>query len=268
MNDRVRVEKKDGIAEVRMCRTDKLNALDAAMFAALIDAGAELAHDRGLRAVVLAGEGRAFSAGLDFPSFMAPGEDGEVVDLLARDGESLANRAQRASWVWQELPVPVIAAVHGVAYGGGLQIALGADIRIVAPDARLSLREAVFGLVPDMAVTQTLRHGIRPDVAKELTFTARIVSGEEAVGLGLATRVHDEPLEAARELAQEIAARSPDAVRATKRLWNEALDGTVAEGLLLEEELPRKLLGGKNQAEAVQASFQKREPRFGDPELD
>jgi enoyl-CoA hydratase/carnithine racemase len=267
---RVTVERRDGVADVRLARPDKLNALDQAMFEALVDTGRELADDRGLRAVVLSGEGRAFSAGLDFSSFAAMagggGEERPRRTLLDRDPASPANFAQSAGWVWAELPVPVIAAVHGVAYGGGLQIALGADVRFVAPDARLSVREIHWGLIPDMSGTQTLRHLVRLDVAKELTFTGRIVSGSEAVALGLATHVSDTPYEAALELAREIAARSPSAVRAAKALWQKAPVVSVEEGLRLEETLQRGLIGGPNQIEAVQANMQKREPRFRDPD--
>jgi enoyl-CoA hydratase/carnithine racemase len=271
MDDRVRVEVRDGIADVRMYRADKLNALDLAMFEALVETGRSLARERGLRAVVLSGEGRAFSAGLDFASFAGMAEaghdgSGAARNLLARTDESPANWAQRAAWVWTELPVPVIAAVHGVAYGGGLQIALAADIRFVAPDARLSVREIHWGLVPDMSGTQTLRFLLRLDVAKELTFTGRIVSGEEAVALGLATHLSDTPRASAFALAREIAGRSPCAVRAAKRLLDHAPRGSVEEGLRLEEELQRSLIGGPNQVEAVRANLEKRSPRFADPE--
>src|SRR5262249_47595201 len=168
MSDRVQVTMTDGVADVRLTRPEKLNALDPAMFAALVDTGRRLASDPSLRAVVLSGEGRGFCAGLDFASFMALGADGSGFGVLAnRDGA--VNHAQHAAWIWTEVPVPVIAAVHGVAYGGGLQIALAADLRFVAPDARLSVMEIRWGLIPDMTGTQTLRHLVRLDVAKELT---------------------------------------------------------------------------------------------------
>src|SRR5262245_12080806 len=180
MEERVRIVRKAGIADVRLNRPEKMNALDPAMFEALVFAARELAEDRSVRAVVLSGEGRAFCAGLDMASMSALAGAGEAPRetprraLFERDGGSPANFAQQSAWLWRELPVPVIAAIHGVAYGGGLQIALGADVRFVAPDARLSIREAAWGLIPDMAGTQLLRGLVRPDVAKELTFTARI----------------------------------------------------------------------------------------------
>jgi enoyl-CoA hydratase/carnithine racemase len=269
MSERISVSMKDGVADVRLNRPDKLNALDQAMFEALSETGKGLAADRQLRAVVLSGEGRGFCAGLDFSSFQAMSGDAERPrgpGLFDRDSSSPANFAQHAAWVWVELPVPVIAAVHGVAFGGGLQIALGADIRLVAPDARLSVLEIKWGLVPDMSGTQTLRRLIPLDVAKELAFTGRILSGKEAVELGLATRVSDAPREAAFELAREIAAKSPDAIRAAKRLLNASgLVGTE-EGLRLEEKLQRSVIGRPNQIEAVRSNMEKRPPRFADPD--
>ncbi len=264
MSDRVTVSIESGVADVRLARPDKLNALDAEMFTTLADTGRELAGDRSLRAVVLSGEGRAFCAGLDVMSFMGGG-GGRTVDLLARGADSPANVAQRAAWVWTELPVPVIAALHGVVYGGGLQIALGADLRFVSADARLSVMEVKWGLVPDMTLSQTLPRLVRIDVAKELTYTGRIVSGSEAVELGLATRLCENPRKDALALAREIAGKSPDAVRAAKRLFDEASLLGVEAGLRLEEELQRGLLGGPNQLEAVKANAEKREPAFRDP---
>ena len=267
MSERVKIDLTDGVADVRMCRADKMNAIDAAMFTELQEAGRALAQDRQVRAVVLSGEGRAFCAGLDMDSFAAmagPRSGGGADPKLFERSQSGANRAQLAAWIWQELPVPVIAAVHGVAYGGGLQIALGADLRLVAPDARLSVMEVKWGLVPDMSGTQTLRRLVRLDVAKELTFTGRVVTGEEAVALGLATRTSAKPREDALALAREIAGKSPDAVRAAKRLLQESWQGSVADGLRLEEELQRSLIGKPNQLEAVRANFEKRAPKFAD----
>ena len=267
MSDRVIVSKQGGIADVRMNRPEKMNALDPAMFEGLVETGKALAADRSLRAVVLSGEGRAFCAGLDFASFMGmAGSERPARSLVERDAVSVANYAQRAAYVWTELPVPVIAAVHGVAFGGGLQIALGADIRFVTPDAQLSVMEIKWGLIPDMSGTQTLRHLVRLDVAKELTFTGRVILGTEAATLGLATHVSDNPREAALTLAREIASKSPNAIRAGKRLLNSAGVVSVAEGLKLEESLQLSLIGKPNQVEAVQANMQKRAPQFTDPE--
>jgi len=256
-----------GVADVRLNRPEKMNALDAAMFEGIAETGKALANDRSLRAVVLSGEGRAFCAGLDFASFMAmAGRDRPTRNLLDRADGGAANYAQQAAWAWAELPVPVIAAVHGVAFGGGLQIALGADIRYVTPDAQLSVMEIKWGLIPDMSGTQTLRRLVRLDVAKELTFTGRIVSGTEAVALGLATHVSSNPLQEALELAREIAGKSPNAIRVGKQLLNRAGVISVEEGLRLEESLQLGLIGKPNQVEAVQANLQRRVPRFSDPD--
>ncbi len=268
MSERVSISIENGVADVRLNRPEKLNALDSAMFEGLIEAGLTLANDGSVRAVALSGEGRAFCAGLDFASFMAMAGSSERAGggLLERREDSPANRAQRAAWVWTEVPVPVIAAIHGVAFGGGLQVALGADIRLVTADAQLSVMEIKWGLIPDMSGTQTLRHLVRLDVAKELTFTGRIVSGKEAAELGLATRVSEQPREDALALAREIAGKSPHAIRAGKRLLNASVATRTEEGLRLEEELQRTLLGQPNQIEAVQANMEKRPPRFRDPQ--
>jgi enoyl-CoA hydratase/carnithine racemase len=269
VSERVTIDLKDGVADVRMVRTDKMNAIDSAMFNALTEAGKTLCADRSVRAVVLSGDGRAFCAGLDMESMSAmagPPRSGDApAQNLFERGTSGANRAQLAAWIWQEVPVPVIAAVHGVAYGGGLQIALGADLRIVAPDTRMSVMEIKWGLVPDMSATQTLRRLIPLDVALELTFTGRVFSGSEAKALGLATRVSDHPREDALALGTEIAGKSPDAIRAAKRLFQEAWYGPTADGLRLEENLQRTLIGRPNQVESVKANFEKRVPRFVDP---
>jgi enoyl-CoA hydratase/carnithine racemase len=266
MAERVTVTKQNGVADVCLNRPEKLNALDTAMFEGLVSTGQALANDRTVRAVVLSGAGRAFCAGLDFASFMGmTSSERPARNLLERDPESPANAAQQAAWVWRELPVPVIAAVHGVAFGGGLQIALAADIRLVAADAQLAVMEIKWGLIPDMSGTQTLRHLVRLDVAKELTFTGRVVSGTEAVSLGLATRVSSDPHAEALTLAREIAGKSPQAIRAGKNLLNAAVVADVGAGLRLEEELQRSLIGSTNQIEAVQANLQKRAPAFADP---
>jgi enoyl-CoA hydratase/carnithine racemase len=263
MTDRVLVQIEDGVADVRLNRADKLNALDKAMFDALITTGERLAKDTSLRAVVLRGEGRSFCSGLDFPSFM--GKPEVLDEMLARTDASVANYAQRCAWVWREVPVPVIAALHGHVYGGGLQLAAAADLRYATSDAKLSVMEIKWGLIPDMSGTQTLRHLLRHDVLKELTFTGRVVDGKTAHELGLVTRVTEDPLSAARATAQEIATKSPDAIRAGKRLLDAAVTSSVAEGLRLEEDLQRTLLGSRNQLEAVAAGMAKRPPNFVDP---
>ena len=249
---RVTVAITDGVADVRLARPDKRNALDAAMFAALVTVGERLKSEPGVRAVVLSGEGPDFCAGLDFGMFQVM-RDGErlsaQVELPPGHGPARA-AGQRAAYVWTEVPVPVIAAVTGNALGGGLQIALGADIRIVAPDARMSVLEIRWGLVP---------------VAKELTFSGRVVRGEEAVALGLATRVDPDPRQAALELARSVASRSPHAVRAAKRLLDLAGRVDLETGFAAEQEEISALIGSPNQAEAIAAEFERRPPRFTDP---
>jgi enoyl-CoA hydratase/carnithine racemase len=274
MDDRVRIEIEGGVADVKLVRSDKMNALDNAMFEALVAAGERMKTERGVRAVVLSGEGRAFCAGLDMGNFgrMAEGgRDGGGGGATERsDGElgarshGPANRAQYACWVWREVPVPVIAAVHGVAFGGGFQVALGADMRYVARDARLAVMEIKWGLVPDMAGTQLMRHLAREDVVRELTYTGRIFSGEEALQYGFATRVCTDPYADAMATAREIASKSPDAIRAAKRILNAAVLTDPQTGLTQESVEQGRLIGSKNQVEAVMANLQKREPQFMD----
>ncbi len=266
MSDRVTVSIQAGVADIRMNRADKLNALDGEMFEALIETGRSLASDPSVRVAVLSGEGRAFCAGLDVSSFAAMAKPQDGPRLLEPSDDSPANFAQRAAWVWYELPVPVIAAVHGFAFGAGLQIALAADIRFVAPDARLSVMEIKWGLIPDMSGTQSLRRLVRLDVAKELTYTGRIISGDEAVELGLATHASTTPLESALALAREIAVRSPDAIRAGKRLLNESGLVSLEEGLRWEAKTQAMLIGGDNQTEAVRANLEERDPKFSNPQ--
>jgi enoyl-CoA hydratase/carnithine racemase len=269
MSDRVTITIADGIADVRMTRAEKRNALDGAMFTALAEAGERLKTDAGVRAVVLSGDGASFCAGLDFGSFQAmasgarAGEGGGNPAALTDGG--ITHLGQQVCWVWQEVPVPVIAAVHGHALGGGLQIALGADIRIVHPDTQMSVREVHWGLSPDMTATLMLAGLVRADVAKELVFTARVFDGREAERLGLATRLSETPGDDAMALAREIAGRSPDAVRAVKRLLNVVQNERAAAQFAAEREEIFRLIGRPNQVEAVTANFEKRAPRFSDP---
>jgi len=264
---RVALSVDDGVAEVRLDRPEKLNALDPAMFAALIEAGERLIPRKDLRAVVLHGAGRGFCAGLDMQSFAAMAmsrSDGLLGDLVQRT-HGIANAPQRAALVWRDLPVPVIAAIHGVAFGGGFQIALGADIRYVAPDARLSILEIKWGLVPDMGGISLMRELARADVVRELAFTGREFAGAEAADYGFATALHADPLEAARAAGRAIALKSPDAVRALKRLFNASADLPMAAALMAESKEQAALIGSPNQVEAVRSGIEKRPGRFSDP---
>lgn len=273
----------DGVADVRLNRPEKLNALDPAMFDAIVEAGDKLAADHSVRAVVLSGEGRGFCSGLDFASFQAMAGDGDGAPDGERDGDRggdprrgvgrlgerppgrITNRGQQAAYTWSELAVPVIAAIHGVCLGGGLQIALGADVRIVAPDARLSVLEIRWGLVPDMTGTHMLRRLVPLDVAKELTWTGRMVLGDEAVRIGLATRVSEDPRGDALALAGELAASNPHAIQAGKRLLNQSGLVSQAQQFVDESREIGALIGSPNQAEAVAAYFEKRAAVFSDP---
>ena len=269
MEDRVSVSISEGVADVRLVRADKMNALDIPMFEALVATTERLAGEKGLRAVVLSGEGRAFCAGLDMGRFAAMKEKGgngivggEKRDLTVRT-HGLANFPQAAVWGWRQLPVPVIAAVHGVAFGGGFQLALGADMRFVSPDTRMSIMEIKWGLVPDMAGTPILASLVRDDILRELTYTGRIFSAQEALSFGLATRICEDPRAAAFEVAREIAGKSPHAIRAAKRLLNN-LSVDPGPALLAESVEQGKLIGSTNQLEAVRANIEQRAPRFSD----
>ena len=271
MSDRVIVSISDGVADVRFNRADKRNALDNAMFSAIAEAGERLKTEPGVGAVVLSGDGASFCAGLDFSSFQAMVGADEPVPAKANQGSPgsmeegrITHLGQQICWVWQEVPVPVIAAVHGHALGGGLQIALGADIRIVHPDTKLSVREVHWGLVPDMTGTFMLSMLVRPDIAKELTFTARMFSGTEAAELGIATRLSDDPYPDALALAREIAGRSPGAVRGSKELFNRIYREGAAEQFTAERQIIGAQIGSANQIEAVRAGFEDRPPVFTD----
>ena len=263
--DRVRVQiGENGVATVTMVRADKHNALDQGMFEGLMNAAAQLADAPTVRSVVLHGEGKSFCSGLDIASFMSGA--GGTGTLLQRDTDRLANFAQRVAYDWSLVPAPVIAAIHGNCFGGGLQIALGTDIRIATPGAKLSIMEIKWGLIPDMGITQSLPRLVRIDVAKELTFSGRIVSGSDALGLGLVTRISDDPLAAALALAEDIAQRSPDAVRAAKRLYDETwVSVDAAAALRRESELQENLIGKPNQIAAVVAGMSGEPPVFVDP---
>jgi enoyl-CoA hydratase/carnithine racemase len=269
MEDRVKVTMSDGVADVRLVRVDKMNALDAAMFEALVATIDRLAHEKGLRAVVLSGEGRAFCAGLDMGRFAAMNHNGgngvlggEARDLTKRT-HGLANFPQQVVWGWRQLPVPVIAAIHGVAFGGGFQLALGADMRFLHPEARMSIMEIKWGLIPDMAGTPILASLVRDDILRELTYTGRVFSAQEALAYGLATRICDDPHTVAMAIAREIAGKSPHAIRAAKRMLNN-LSVDPGPALLAESVEQQQLIGAPNQTEAVRANLEKRAPRFAD----
>jgi enoyl-CoA hydratase/carnithine racemase len=259
---RVLVERDGPVAHVKLNRAEKRNGLDLPMFEGIVAAGREIAEDRTVRAVVLSGEGPSFCAGLDVKAMM--GNHDANARILERGADSPANLAQRVGWIWREAPMPVVAALHGHVFGGGLQIALGADIRLVAADAQLSVMEMKWGIIPDMGATRTLLGLVRPDVARELTYTARVVSGEEAVALGLCTRVSADPVAEALELARTIASKNPHAIRAAKKLYEEAPFLDTRAAFELETDLQKALLGSPNQIETVMAQMQRRAPTYED----
>ncbi len=263
MNDRVKISLKDHVAEVLLDRADKYNALDMQMFEALGEAADMLATEPGLRAVVLHGAGDNFCAGIDVAMFAHPDFKIDATMMQPVPGSS-ANLFQRAAYAWRELQVPVICALQGITYGGGLQIALGADLRYAAPNTRFSIMETKWGLIPDMAISTTLRDIVRPDRLKELAWSARVFDAAEALELGIVTAIHDDPLGAARDFAKECAARSPEAIRGIKRLVNEAWHLGEPEALALEAELQSGIMGSRNQAEAVRANIEKRAAEFTD----
>ena len=261
--DRVSIDLADnGVAQVRFTRGDKMNALDGAQFEAVLEAGQALREMKGLRVAVLSGEGRAFCAGLDLSSMAAGGSNPQAKLVDRTHGN--ANRAQEAAMTWRKCPVPVIAAVHGVCFGGGLQIASGADIRVVHPATRMAVMEMKWGLVPDMGGYALWRGLVRDDILRELTYTNREFSGEEALGLGFATMIDEDPLARATALAETIANKNPDAIRGSKRLFKVMQEEGEDAILLAESREQDSIMRTPNQVEAVMAEMEKRPPCFAD----
>ena len=254
----------DGVAEVCLNRPEKKNAWNMEMFGTLAATADRLAGEASLRAVILRGAGECFSSGLDLAVLQGFARD---MDRLKRqiatplEGE-LANRFQKPVVAWQALNVPVIAAIEGVAFGAGMQLALAADFRIASPEARLSIMEAKWGLIPDMGISQSLPRLMCADQAKELIMTARVLAAEEAASLGLVTRIAADPVAAARALASDLVLKSPDMLGAAKRLVEEGWTLPPGEGLALEARLQTGIIGGANQIEAVMAAMAGRAPRF------
>jgi enoyl-CoA hydratase/carnithine racemase len=251
------------VAEVMLNRPDKYNALDLEMFHGLAAALDTLQHETGVRAVVLHGAGDNFCAGIDLEVLKSGGE-AAMTELLSPVGETGATLAQWVACGWRRLPMPVICALQGIAYGGGFQVAMGADLRYASPDVKMSIMEARWGLIPDMAISATLRHVVPPDRIKELAFSAKVFDAEEGLRLGAITRLEEDPLEAARHMAAGISGKSPDAMRGIKRLVNAAWTASESEGLALEARIQAELLCSPNQAEAVRAGLEKREAKFED----
>jgi enoyl-CoA hydratase/carnithine racemase len=260
MSERVRLEIRNEVAWVTLARSDKYNALDWDMLTALVDTAREIGRDKSIRAVVLRGEGKAFCSGLDFPSFTK--QPAKMVRGFLKYGVKTTNLFQEVAWCWRRLPIPVIAVIHGYCYGGGVQIALGADFRFTTPDCEFSILEAKWGLVPDMTGTVTLRELLPMDQAKLLTMTGRMFSGIEAREFNLVTGVSENPLAEAEKLITELKTRSPDAVAATKELFHETWVAGVRRAFSKESRIQLGLLLGKNQKIAVEANFKKQDPEF------
>lgn len=254
---RVTINVENHIAHVKLNRPDKMNALDQDMLLAIIDAADQVSKDSSVRCVVLSGEGRCFCAGIDVSMFTMDGNTTGTGDTLEERTHGVANLYQKVAWAWREAPIPVIAAAHGIVYGGGLQIFLGADIKYIAPDTKLSVMEMKWGLIPDMAGTQLMRHNVRDDIIRELTYTHRVFSGEEAVAYGFATHTSANPLEDAMQLAQVIASKSPSAIVKAKKVLNQAPYLSAEEGLMMESVEQEQIIKKKNQLEAIMSSMQK-----------
>lgn len=253
------------VAYVTLNRPDKLNGITLDLLRALIDAAGELAERTDLRAVVLSGAGRSFCAGLDIAAVL-PDQDGiaaAFTPLTDRSAGGETNTFQEACWVWRRLDVPVIAVVRGHCLGGGLQIALGADIRFTTADAQWSVLESKWGLIPDMSGVQSLSEQIGKDQAKLLTMTGRMLSGTQAAEIGLATLATEDPDRAAADLIEELRTRSPDAVAATKRVFEETWHEAPSTTFAAERRLQAQLLRAANTAAAQQAGMQRTTPTYG-----
>ena len=262
MEERIKFNIEDHIAHVSLNRPDKMNALDEGMLQAIITIGEQLDKDPSVRCVVLSGEGKAFCAGIDLTTFDLSEDSPKLSELLEERTHGIANKWQQVVWTWRELAVPVIAAAHGVVFGGGLQIMMGADIKYVHPDTKLSIMEMKWGIIPDMAGPTLMRHSVRDDILRELTYTNRIFSGEEAVQFGFATHLSATPLEDAMRLAKEIASKNPTAIVKAKKLFNAVPYLNPEEALLMESKEQKEIVDTKNQREAVFSSLQKRKGEF------
>lgn len=261
-NPRVSVTYENHIAHVRLTRADKMNAVDQAMIDAVIAAGDEVAASDA-RVCVISGEGKGFCAGIDIAGLGAMiGKDPDDLLMPRTHGGGTTNQWQEVAMVWTRCPMPVIAAVHGVCYGAGLQLALGADMRIAAPDTKLAVMEMKWGIVPDMGGMVLLPRLVRSDVLRRLTYTGAAVAADKAERWGLVTEVADDPLAAAMELARELALKSPSALRAAKALIGYAEAHGVNEVLLEESRVQAALIGKPDQMEVVAATFAKRDPVF------
>ena len=279
INNRIELTIEDHIAHVKLSRADKMNALDSEMFAAIPMVGEQIRQDKRVRAVVLSGDGGNFCAGLDKSNFTSIlGKQGVAIDdkqgvaiddekpamVLADRTHGMSNALQYVVWMWRELPMPVLAAIEGFALGGGLQIALGADMRYATADSQFSILEMRWGIVPDMGSTQIMRHLVADDVIRELTYTAKIFSAQEAKKWGIITDIVDDTLAHAMKVAEQNSLKKNDAIRTSKKILESSNYQAAAEGLLMESVEQDKIMGKPNQIEAVMSELQKRKPNFID----
>jgi len=257
IQNRVTIDIKDQIAFIALARPEKLNALDMDMFEAIVKTTKIIKKNKEIRAVILSGEGAAFCSGIDVKSMF--NNPLVALKLLIKPGTKASNLAQDVSILWRNLPVPVIAVTHGKCWGGGFQIALGADFRYSTPDCEFSIMESRWGLIPDMGGTVSLRELAQLDIIKELAMTARIFKGTEAKQFGLVTHVHNNPMEEAIKFAEEIKLRSPDAIASTKLLFNKTWLSSIKQALNWETKLQRKLIGRFNQRTAIKNGSKKQQ---------
>ena len=262
MNERIIFSIEDNIAEVELNRADKHNALDHEMFEAILKIGDQISQDNTSRAVILHGAGDSFCAGIDLSMFADESLANKFNERMKPRDSSLANYYQSAAYVWREIPVPVIAVLHGAVYGGGLQIALGADIRYARDNVKLSIMEIKWGIIPDMAMTTSLPYLMSLDKALEMAMTADILNANDAFDKNLITAIEKNPLEKARVLAKKIANKSPDAIRSIKRLFYQTWHKNDQFSLSLEAQLQLQLMGKSNQMEAVKSSLSGSRPDF------
>lgn len=259
MTETLTLTKSNHIAHIELNRPDKLNALSLEMFSELPDTVEALAQDDNIRALVISGAGRGFCAGMDMANFANPKV---LAEKFENPDQAYPNFFQRPAWSLRQAPFPVIAAIHGPCLGGGLQIALGADMRMAAPDASFSIMEIRWGMIPDMSASQTLRELVGMDQAKRLTFTGEKISADKALSIGLITEIEDKPVESALKLAGQIADKNPDAIRGAKKLFHDTWQ--ITDGLAIEESIQKTIVFKPNQIEAATAAFEGREAKFKD----
>lgn len=265
MNDRVVTKILGNVATVMLNRAAKRNAVDLEMFSALTDSARRISQNSAVRAVVLHGDGGHFCAGIDISVFASNDNREKLKQRMQPQAGTDSNFFQSAAMVWRDLPVPVIAALDGAAFGAGLQIAMGADIRYGGPDLQLSVMEVMWGIIPDMGLTVTMPGVVAQDKLRQMAYTGQIVGADAALEMGFITEISDQPLAAAKALAAEIANKSPDAIRAIKALINESWSADRATALRHEAELQSAVMAGDNVREAARARQENRTAEFDNP---